>query len=232
MEFKMQSGKNWAVVHGRILQDMTQNEWDILLQKPFIIFARSTPEQTLSIVDACQTRNEIIALVANSVSDAPGLALANVGIASSKGTDIAIKTADIVLGEDSLMTITHGVEAGRILFENLQLSIAYTLAHLGPEVLPIILNFIFALPLGLDPMQILSIDLACELPPAISLAYEKPERDIMKSAPRQKRQRLVTIPLLVYSYLCIGCLISMGCLAAYFSVYWWVTHITLLTRLF
>jgi Ca2+-transporting ATPase len=82
---------------------------------------RTTPEETRSIVEACQTRNEIIALVAGSVNDAESLAIANIGIASNQtSTDIAIKAADIVLNEDSLSTIVHGIEAGRILFENLQ----------------------------------------------------------------------------------------------------------------
>lgn len=159
-------------------------------------------------------------MVAGSVNDASALATSNIGICSNQtGTDLAIKAADIVLNEDSLSTIVQGIQAGRILFENLQLSIAYTLAHLWPEVFPIILNFTIGLPLGLDPMQILSIDLACELPPAIALAYEKPESDLMKCPPRQKQQRLVTIPLLIYSYVFIGSIISTGCLFAYFGVY-------------
>lgn len=160
-----------------------QAQWDELLAKPYIVFARTTPNETLQIVEACQARNEIIALVAGSVTDAPGLANANIGISSNQtSTDIAIKAADIVLDEDSLSTIVCGIEAGRRwvkrrgriqktfwfrLFENLQSSIAYTLAHLLPEVLPIILNFTLGMPLALDPLQILSIDLACELPPAI-----------------------------------------------------------------
>lgn len=65
-------------------------------------------------MEACQARNEIIALVAGSVTDAPGLANANIGISSNQtSTDIAIKAADIVLDEDSLSTIVCGIEAGR-----------------------------------------------------------------------------------------------------------------------
>ncbi|KAI6216659.1 Cation-ATPase-N domain-containing protein [Aphelenchoides fujianensis] len=219
IDFTLQSGRTWAIVHGRLLSSMTQQDWDSLLAKQFVIFARTTPEQASAIVEACQAREEIIAYAGNTVSDAPALLEANVGIASSNGTDVAVKAADIVIGEESLSSILTGVQAGRILFENLQLSIAYTLAHLFPEVFPIILNFTCGFPLGLAPIQILSIDLACELPPAIALAYEKPERDIMKCPPRQKRNRLVNAQLLLYSYGFIGVIIAAGCLAAYCSVY-------------
>lgn len=67
--------------------------------------------------------------------------------------------------------------------------------------------------------KILTIDLACELPPAISLAYEKPERDIMKCPPRSQKKTLVSLAVMIYSYLCIGTLITIGCLVSYFSVY-------------
>jgi magnesium-transporting ATPase (P-type) len=73
LEFTKQLGTNWAVVHGRILADMTQEEWDEILAKPYIVFARTTPNETLLIVEACQTRNEIVALFAGSVSDSPAL---------------------------------------------------------------------------------------------------------------------------------------------------------------
>lgn len=73
LEFTKQYGKNWAVVHGKILATLTQEEWDEILVKPYVVFARTTPNETLLIVEACQTRNEIVALVAGSVSDAPAL---------------------------------------------------------------------------------------------------------------------------------------------------------------
>jgi sodium/potassium-transporting ATPase subunit alpha len=107
----MQTGKDWAVITGKLLSTMSEKEWDALLEKPYIIFARTTPEETLFIVEACQARNEIIALIAGSVNEADSLAKANIGIASNKtSTDIAIKAADIVLNEDSLSTIVEGIK--------------------------------------------------------------------------------------------------------------------------
>lgn len=68
-------------------------------------------------------------------------------------------------------------------------------------------------------LQILSIDIASELPPAISLAYESPERDIMKIPPRNRNDRLVSRSLLIYSYIFAGSIITFGCILAYLSVY-------------
>uniref|UniRef100_A0A7E4V984 Cation_ATPase_N domain-containing protein n=1 Tax=Panagrellus redivivus TaxID=6233 RepID=A0A7E4V984_PANRE len=214
--------KDWAIALGEDLQDMNPGEWDRLLTHKYIVFARTTPHQKLQIVEECQKRNNTVAVTGGGVNDAPALAKANVGIAMGiNGSDLAQKAADIVLTDDNFASIVMGIEEGRLLFDNLRLSIAYTLAHLWPEVCPIILNFTLGLPLGLEPLQILSIDLASELPPAVSLAYESPERDIMKTSPRNRRAELVSNNLLVYSYIFSGSVITMGCIAAYLSVYWW-----------
>ncbi|KAE9552572.1 hypothetical protein FO519_004229 [Halicephalobus sp. NKZ332] len=214
--------KDWTIVLGETISDMKNDEWDKLLEHKYIIFARTTPEQKLHIVEECQKRGETVAVTGGGVNDAPALAKANVGIAMGvNGSDIAQKAADIILTDDNFASIVKGIEEGRLLFDNLRLSLAYTLAHLWPEVCPIILNFTLGMPLGLEPLQILSIDLASELPPSISLAYESPERSIMKIPPRNRTTKLVSNRLLMYSYIFAGCFITMGCLAAYLSVYWY-----------
>ncbi|KAF7630783.1 Cation_ATPase_N domain-containing protein [Meloidogyne graminicola] len=212
---------DWAIVLGESLAEMSVEAWDRLLANRYIVFARTTPEQKLLIVEQCQKRGETVALTGGGVNDAPALAKANIGIAMGvNGSDIARRAADIVLTDDNFASIVKGIEEGRLLFDNLRLSIAYTLAHLWPEVCPIILNFTLGMPLGLEPLQILSIDLASELPPAISLAYESPERDIMKVPPRNRNTELVSSRLLLYSYLFSGTFITIGCVASYLSVYW------------
>lgn len=70
------------------------------------------------------------------------------------GTDIAKITADLILTDDNFASFVKGIEEGRLLFDNLRLSIAYTLAHLWPEVFPIVLNFTLGMPLGLQPLQV------------------------------------------------------------------------------
>jgi sodium/potassium-transporting ATPase subunit alpha len=113
-----------------------------------------------------------------------------------------------------------GIEEGRLIFDNIKKTIAYTLAHILPEVLSAALKLLGLLPLGLTAMQVLTIDLGTELGPAISLAYEKAESDIMKHKPRDPlRDRLVSPALLVYSYIMAGGILSIGCFLSYMFIY-------------
>uniref|UniRef100_A0AC35TGJ0 Cation_ATPase_N domain-containing protein n=1 Tax=Rhabditophanes sp. KR3021 TaxID=114890 RepID=A0AC35TGJ0_9BILA len=215
-------GNECTIVVGEQLRTMSTKEWDHLLKHKYIIFARTLPFQKLQIVEECQKRGETVAVTGGGANDAPALAIANIGIAMGRqSSDLAKTAADIIVLDDNFASIVKGIEEGRLLYDNLRLSIAYTLAHILPEVFPIILNFLLGMPLGLEPLQILSIDLASELPPAISLAYESPERDIMKIPPRKKSAKLVSKSLLLYAYLFTGPIITLGCIFAYLSVYWY-----------
>uniref|UniRef100_A0A1I7UT06 Cation_ATPase_N domain-containing protein n=2 Tax=Caenorhabditis tropicalis TaxID=1561998 RepID=A0A1I7UT06_9PELO len=211
---------SWAVVTGDQLKNYKTQDWNMLLKNHNIVFARTNTEQKLEIVQEVQRRGETVAVTGGGVDDAPALAHANVGIAMGQtGSDIAKQTADIVLLDDNFASIVMGIEEGRLLFDNLRLSLAYTFAHLWPEVFPIMMSFMLGLPHGLSPLQILSVDLASEMPPAISLAYEQPENDIMHTPPRSRTARLLSKSLLVYAYVLAGFGITIGCIAAYLSVY-------------
>ncbi|CAD6184691.1 unnamed protein product [Caenorhabditis auriculariae] len=221
-ETREREKNKWAVVTGEQIANYKRHDWDSLLTCRNIVFARTNPEQKLHIVQEVQRRGETVAVTGGGVNDAPALAHANVGIAMGlNGSDIAKQTADIVLLDDNFASIVMGIEEGRLLFDNLRLSLAYTFAHLWPEVFPVMLSFILGLPHGLSPLQILSVDLASEMPPAVSLAYEQPENDIMHTPPRSRTARLLSKSLLVYAYVLAGFGITIGCIAAYLSVYWY-----------
>ncbi|KAK0408292.1 hypothetical protein QR680_003871 [Steinernema hermaphroditum] len=217
-----EENRDWATVHGKMLPDMSEQDWDELLAHNYIVFARTTPEQKLLIVEQCQKRKEVVAVTGDGVNDAPALKRANIGVAMGiTGSDVAKQAADIILMDDNFASIVKGIEEGRLLFDNLRKTIAYTLTHSMPEVVPICLNFLFGLPMALTALQILSIDLGTEIAPAVSLAYENAERDIMKKPPRKRTTRLVSFSLLFYSYFIAGGMVITGATLAYLFVYWW-----------
>jgi len=207
-----------VVVHGSQIPELSDDAWDRILSKPQIVFARTSPQQKSIIVERCQQRGEIVAVTGDGVNDSPALKKANIGLAMGiVGSDVAKETADVILLDDNFASIVNGIEEGRIIFDNLKKSICYTLTHLLPEIFPFILNAIFQVPLALTSVLILCIDLGTEMAPAISLAYEKGEQDVMNRRPRNiARDHLVTPPLLCSAYLQAGLVEVLACFTTFF----------------
>ncbi|GFY52243.1 hypothetical protein TNIN_400151 [Trichonephila inaurata madagascariensis] len=110
------------------------------------------------------------------------------------GSDVSKQAADMILLDDNFASIVTGVEEGRLIFDNLKKSIAYTLTSNIPEISPFLLFILADVPLPLGTVTILCIDLGTDMVPAISLAYEKAESDIMKRKPRnQDGKTLISI---------------------------------------
>jgi sodium/potassium-transporting ATPase subunit alpha len=121
------------------------------------------------------------------------------------GSDVAQNAADMLLLDDNFSSIVKGVEEGRLIFDNLKKSIAYTLSSNIPEIAPFLFFIIFQMPLPLSTVLILCIDLGTDMVPAISFAYENAELDIMERHPRSsKRDHLVNRKLISFAYLQIG----------------------------
>ena len=121
------------------------------------------------------------------------------------GSDVSKQAADMILLDDNFASIVTGVEEGRLIFDNLKKSIAYTLTSNIPEISPFLMFILLAIPLPLGTVTILCIDLGTDLVPAISLAYEKAETDIMKRKPRDPiRDKLVNERLISLAYGQIG----------------------------
>jgi len=175
------------------------------IRKPEVVFARTTPSQKLLIVDACQRLGHVVAVTGDGVNDSPAIKKADIGVAMGSGSDVAQNAADMLLLDDNFSSIVNGVEEGRLIFDNLKKSIAYTLSSNIPEISPFLIFIILQTPLPLSTVLILCIDLGTDMVPAISFAYENPELDIMERFPRNsKRDHLVNSKLISFAYLQIG----------------------------
>jgi len=183
------------------------------------VFARTTPSQKLLIVDACQKAGHVVAVTGDGVNDSPAIKKADIGIAMGSGSDVAKNAADMLLLDDNFSSIVNGVEEGRLIFDNLKKSIAYTLSSNIPEILPFIFFILFQVPLPLSTVLILCIDLGTDMVPAISFAYENPELDIMDRVPRNsKRDHLVNSKLICFAYLQIGVIQASAGMYTYFLI--------------
>lgn len=101
------------------------------------------------------------------------------------GSDVSKQAANMILLDDNFSSIVVAIEEGRTIFDNLKKSICYTLSSKLPEMLPFLVFFLFSMPLALSAVTILCIDLGTDVIPAISLAYEIAESDIMLRKPRK-----------------------------------------------
>lgn len=178
------------------------------------MFARTSPQQKLIIVENCQRRKEIVAVTGDGVNDSPALKKADIGIAMGiMGSAVSKEAADMILLDDNFASIVCGVEEGRIIFDNLKKSIAYALAANIPELVPFLLYATVRLPLPLTTVLMLLICLGTDMIPSIAMAYEGAENDIMLRAPRNaETEHLVTkswsssrTPWLALSRLALAC---------------------------
>merc|ERR1712025_1058940 len=127
-----------AVVHGGEIKDMSEKQIDeILMYHTEIVFARTSPQQKLIIVEGCQRMGAIVAVTGDGVNDSPALKKADIGIAMGiSGSDVSKQAADMILLDDNFASIVTGVGEGRLIFDNLKKSIAYTLTSNIPELVP------------------------------------------------------------------------------------------------
>jgi sodium/potassium-transporting ATPase subunit alpha len=215
------SAKGKAIVCAGVdLDNMSQAEIQQVLLYPQVVFARTSPTQKLLIVEAAQKMGHIVAVTGDGVNDSPALSQADIGCAMGiAGTEVSKEAADMILLSDDFSAIVDGIEEGRLIFDNLKKSIAYTLSSNIPEISPFLLFILVRMPLSLTTVLILCVDLGTDMIPAISLAYEQPESDIMLRPPRDAEfDRLVTDKLIFFAYLQIGVFQALAGFYTFFVV--------------
>jgi P-type Ca2+ transporter type 2C len=173
-----------AFVIGQDLERMSNNE----LRRAAAttnVFARVSPEHKIRLVQAYRADGAVVAMTGDGVNDAPALKQADIGVAMGiTGTDVAKEAAKMVLLDDNFATIVAAVREGRVVYDNIRRFIKYLLTCNASEVAVMLIGPLFGLPLPLQALQILWMNLVTDGLPALALGIEPPEKDVMERPPQ------------------------------------------------
>jgi magnesium-transporting ATPase (P-type) len=180
------------------------------------VFARTSPEHKLRIVQALQAKGEVVAMTGDGVNDAPSLKQADVGIAMGrKGTEAAKEASQMVLLDDNFASIVAAVHEGRTVYDNIQKVTAWTIPTNGGEVLTVILAIIAGFTLPMTPVQILWINMILTVTLGLVLAFEPPEPNVMRRPPRPAGTGLLS-PFLAWRVVLVSMIFVVGALSVFF----------------
>ena len=156
------------------------------------VFARVSPHHKVRIVDALRASGAVVSMTGDGVNDAPALKRADIGVAMGiSGTDVAKETADMVLMDDNYVSIVSAVEQGRIIYSNIRKFVFFLFSSNVAEIMIIFLATLAGLPVPLAAVQLLWLNLVTDGAPALALALEKGDPDIMEQPPRPKAEKIV-----------------------------------------
>ena len=212
---------------GTELEKMTDEELTKNVRK-YSVYARVSPEHKVRIVKAWQANGEVVAMTGDGVNDSPALKTADIGCAMGKvGTEVAKEAADVILTDDNFATIVSAVEVGRRIYDNILKVLQFLLSCNVGEVIVLLLATLFAPQIGqwfgisditmiqvLLPIHILWINLVTDTFPALALAFDPANKDIMDRKPVKRNEGIFTKGR-TFRIIYQGLMIGLLTLAAY-----------------
>lgn len=200
------------VITGQQLAEMDIDDLDDVVDD-VSAYARVSPEHKVKIVEAFKKRGQIIAMTGDGVNDAPALKRSDIGVAMGiTGTDVSKEASDMVLLDDNFATIVHAVEEGRTIYDNIRKFIKYTMSSNIGEIIVMLLAPLLGLPIPLNAIQILWINLVTDGLPGLALGIEPPAPDTMKRPPHPPSESVLARGLGLYMIL-VGPLMGLVALA-------------------
>ncbi|WP_291320471.1 cation-transporting P-type ATPase [Desulfonatronospira sp.] len=194
-------GDGRTFLTGKDLEKMSDEELDQKVTG-VDVYARTSPEHKLRLVQALQAGGNIVAMTGDGVNDAPALKRADVGVAMGKGgTEAAREASDVVLADDNFASIANAVEEGRTIYDNLKKAILFILPTNGGQALVVMASIVLGIgllgeggeyTLPISPPQILWINMIIAVTLALALAFEPPEGNVMSRPPRPPDEPLIS----------------------------------------
>jgi Ca2+-transporting ATPase len=189
--------KAGRVITGMELEAMSEAELERDVEH-IEVYARVSPAHKLRVVTALQNKGHFVAMTGDGVNDAPALKKADIGIAMGiTGTDVTKEAAAMMLTDDNFASIVAAVEEGRGIFSNIKKYLMFLLSSNIGEIVLMTGAALLGLPLPLSAVQVLYVNLATDGLPALALAVDPPETDLMRRKPRNPRTGIFTRPVVI-----------------------------------
>ena len=170
------------VINGEELEQLSQDEY-LKMADEIQVYARVYPEQKMRIVEALQSKGDVVSMTGDGVNDAPALKKASIGVAMGSGTDVAKESADMVIQDDNFTTIVEAIKEGRKIYDNIKRFVKFQVSTNIGAILTILGASFAALPIPFNPVQLLWINIIMDGPPAQTLGMEGAEKNVMNRKP-------------------------------------------------